>query len=136
MHVRHPVPNLDIRVESFSRPFDLIAEGIATGIKLSAGLKANVLGMPDCAALALVCFSGIALLNRELPAVRAFKQGMGPVVIALLVATGWILASAHPASSWRLWAVTAATVLIVLRGKTHLLWLLGAGALLGGSGLV
>ncbi len=31
--------------------------------------------------------------NRELRAVRAFKQGMAPIVIALLVATGWILAT-------------------------------------------
>ncbi|MFZ2329687.1 MAG: chromate transporter, partial [Rhodoferax sp.] len=31
--------------------------------------------------------------NRELRAVRAFKQGMAPIVVALLIATGWILAS-------------------------------------------
>ncbi len=35
--------------------------------------------------------------NRELRAVRAFKQGMAPIVVALLVATGWMLVSgAHP----------------------------------------
>jgi chromate transporter len=31
--------------------------------------------------------------NRELRGVRAFKHGMAPIVIALLVATGWILAT-------------------------------------------
>ena len=31
--------------------------------------------------------------NRELRAVRAFKQGMAPVVIAMLLSTAWILAS-------------------------------------------
>jgi chromate transporter len=76
--------------------------------------------------------------NRELRAVRAFKQGMAPIVVALLIATGWILASAHhnPATDWRLWLVTAIAALIIWRMKIHLLWLLGAGALLGWFGLI
>jgi chromate transporter len=36
--------------------------------------------------------------NRELRGVRAFKQGMAPIVIALLVATGWVLATGAPAT--------------------------------------
>jgi len=76
--------------------------------------------------------------NRHLRSVRAFKQGMSPIVIALLVATGWILASAHknPAQDWPLWLLTAATALIIWRSKIHLLWLLAVGALLGWFGLV
>jgi len=76
--------------------------------------------------------------NRQRRAVRAFKQGMAPIVIALLIATGWILASAHhqPAQDWPLWLLTAASALLVWRLKIHLLWLLGAGALLGGLGWV
>ena len=76
--------------------------------------------------------------NRELRAVRAFKQGMAPIVIALLIATGWILASAHGSklSNWPLWLLTAVTTVVVWRTKTHLLWLLGAGAVLGAFGLV
>lgn len=76
--------------------------------------------------------------NRELRGVRAFKQGMAPAVVALLIATGWVLTAAHdsPAKDWPLWLLTAATVVIVTRTKLHLLWLLGAGALLGALGLV
>lgn len=76
--------------------------------------------------------------NRDLRAVRAFKQGMAPIVIALLIATGWILASAHgdPARDWPLWLLTVVSALIVWRTRLHLLWLLGAGALLGWFGLV
>jgi chromate transporter len=76
--------------------------------------------------------------NRELLAVKAFKSGMAPLVIALLIATGWLLTGKHenPAQDWPLWAVTAITTLIVWRTKIHLLWLLGAGAVLGGLGLV
>jgi chromate transporter len=48
--------------------------------------------------------------NRELRAVRAFKTGMAPIVIALLMATGWLLTAAHnqPARDWPLWLLTAA----------------------------
>ncbi len=76
--------------------------------------------------------------NRDLRAVRAFKQGMAPIVIALLIATGWILASAHkdPARDWPLWLLTGATTLIVWRCRIHLLWLLAVGAILGGFGVV
>ena len=76
--------------------------------------------------------------NRELQAVRAFKQGMAPIVIALLVATGWILSNGAgaPGESWHAWAVTAITALIVWRTKMHILWLLGAGGLLGWFGWI
>ena len=76
--------------------------------------------------------------NRDLRVVRAFKQGMSPIVIALLIATGWILATSHGSSMdhWHLWLVTAVVALLVWRTKIHLLWLLGAGAVLGGMGWV
>lgn len=76
--------------------------------------------------------------NRELRAVRAFKQGMAPIVIALLIATGWILASSHgsPLQHWSLWLLAGVCALLVWRTRLHLLWLLGAGALLGWLGWV
>jgi chromate transporter len=76
--------------------------------------------------------------NRELRVVRAFKQGMAPIVVALLIATGWILTTSNGGTlkDWPLWLLTGLTALIVWRSKIHLLWLLGAGALLGWLGLV
>ncbi len=82
--------------------------------------------------------------NRNLRAVRAFKQGMAPIVVALLIATGWILATANsnagPGSSvlqnWPAWLLTAISAVIVWRTKLHLLWLLGTGALLGWFGFI
>lgn len=76
--------------------------------------------------------------NRELRAVRAFKQGLAPIVVGLLLATGWILTvnlgttTAH----WPLWLLAAVSALVVWRTRLHLLWLLGAGGLLGWLGLV
>jgi len=76
--------------------------------------------------------------NRERRAVRAFKTGMAPIVIALLIATGWLLTRAHADTwqQWPLWLLSLASALLVWRTRIHLLWLIGAGALLGGLGWV
>jgi len=77
--------------------------------------------------------------NRDRRGVRAFKQGMVPVVIGLLLATAWVLAAGNGAASatpWHLWLLTAVAAFVVWRTRVHLLWLLGAGALLGVFGLV
>ncbi len=70
--------------------------------------------------------------RRDWRAIRAFKAGMAPIVIALLLATGWILTSQTP--GWRHVLLTVATALVVWRTRVHLLWLIAAGALLGGLG--
>jgi chromate transporter len=76
--------------------------------------------------------------NRDLLGVRAFKQGMGPVVVGLMVSVGIILGSVHgePATDWPLWLVSVAAGLLIWRTRIHLLWLLAAGALLGSLQLV
>lgn len=76
--------------------------------------------------------------NRELRAVRAFKQGMAPIVIALMLATGWLLSSAQHGvvRDWPLWVLTGLSALVVWRTKVHILWLLGIGAALGAAGWV
>ena len=76
--------------------------------------------------------------NRERRGVRAFKQGMAPVVIGLLLATSLVLARGHGslATAWPLWLLSVVTVVLVWRTRLHLLWMLGAGALLGALGWV
>ncbi|MBA5604471.1 chromate transporter [Duganella sp. FT3S] len=76
--------------------------------------------------------------NRELLGVRAFKQGMAPVVVGLMVSVGIILGSAHGdiALDWPLWLLSVAAGLIIWRTRIHLLWLLAAGAVLGWFQLV
>jgi len=111
----------------------------------AGGLWAALLGM-------LLCLGGIMLpssvlvyltaqwshRNRELRAVRAFKQGMAPLVVALLLSTGWILTTAqgYELAHWRTWALTFVAAMIVWRTRAHLLWLLAAGAVLGWFGWV
>ncbi|GAO70378.1 MULTISPECIES: chromate transporter [Comamonas] len=76
--------------------------------------------------------------NRDKRGVRAFKQGMAPLVIGLLLATGWLLGSAsgNPGRDWKLWLLSLACTLLVWRTRIHLLWLLAAGAALGALGWV
>ena len=76
--------------------------------------------------------------NRDLKVVRAYKQGMSPIVIAMLIASGVTLATANTEAShdWPLWVVTAAATLLVWRTKIPMLWLLAAGAVLGAAGLL
>ncbi|MYM22398.1 chromate transporter [Duganella sp. FT135W] len=71
--------------------------------------------------------------NRELLGVRAFKQGLAPVVVGLMVSVGVILATANgnPAQDWPLWLVAAGAGLLIWRTRIHLLWLLAAGAVIG-----
>ncbi len=71
--------------------------------------------------------------NRDRRTVRAFKQGMAPIVLALLIATGWMLTSnlSKSLSDWPIELLSAVAALLVWRTRVHLLWLLGAGAVLG-----
>jgi len=111
----------------------------------AGGLWSALLGMLLCLGGILLPSSVLVYLsaqwshrNRELRAVRAFKQGMAPLVVALVLATGWILATGqgYALSHWPAWAVTLASTLVVWKTRLHLLWLLGAGALLGAMGWV
>jgi chromate transporter len=70
--------------------------------------------------------------------VKAFKSGMAPIVIGLLVSTGWLLSAANNnmAKDWRLWLVTGIVTVIMLRTSVHILWLILGGGLLGAAGLI
>ncbi|MFL6706888.1 MAG: chromate transporter [Massilia sp.] len=71
--------------------------------------------------------------NRHLRSVRAFKQGMAPLVIALLLSTSLILGAAGGVAQrdWPLWLLALVSGLVIWRTRIHLLWMLAAGALLG-----
>jgi chromate transporter len=76
--------------------------------------------------------------NRGRRAVRAFKQGMAPLVIAMLLSTAWLLASggATGLDHWPLWLLSAVSCIVIWRTRLHLLWMLAAGAVLGALGLL
>ena len=126
--------------------------GWNVGLNAGGGLSAGWMGWVYAFSGVFVAMVGIMLpsttltfmaarwghRNRELRAVRAFKQGMAPIVIALLIATGWLLIAGHNqlAKDWPLWLLALTSMLLVWKTKTHLLWILGTGAVLGAFGLV
>jgi chromate transporter len=106
---------------------------------ISAGLA--ILGVIVCMMgimlpSSILCYTATrwAHQHREKLGIRAFKSGMAPIVIALLLSTAWLLTLAHnqPAQDWPLYVLTAVTALVVWRTQVHMLWLIGLGALLGG----
>ncbi|WP_296494237.1 chromate transporter [Rhodoferax sp.] len=115
----------------------LVNSGVAWGFAM-LGMSLSMLGILLPSTTLTFAASRWAHANRELLAVRAFKQGMAPVVVGLLVATGWILTANQGAdlAHWPLWLLTATVTLLVWRTRLHLLWLLGAGAVLGWLGWV
>lgn len=102
------------------------------------GLGLAMLGMVLPSSLLTLTVTRWAQRHHHWRGVRAFKAGMAPLVVALVLATGWLLASAHrqPARDWPLWLLSACAAALVWRTRVHLLWLIGAGGALGALGLV
>ena len=122
--------------------------GVNAGGGLSAGAHAWWLGLLGMmlTMLGIMLPSSVltykatkwAHVNRDLISVQTFKSGMAPIVIGLLVSTGWLLSAAHRdlAQDWKIWMVTAVASLVMLRTSIHLLWLIAAGGILGAAGLL
>ncbi len=108
-------------------------------VALSAlGMLISLLGIMLPSSILTYTTTRWAHKHRDNRGVRAFKLGMAPVVIALLVSTGWLLTASHnePMRDWPLWLLTLVAMGLVWRTRIHLLWLIGAGALLGALGWV
>lgn len=73
--------------------------------------------------------------RRHWLSVQAFQAGMVPVTIGLLLATGWHLAPPLQTQPKAL-LLSAVIALLVWQTKVSLIWLVVAGAVLGGLGLV
>jgi chromate transporter len=101
----------------------------------AAGAVAATLGIagPSC----VLTFIGFRLWHRfrDAPWRLAVSRGIVPLTIGLIVAGGWVLARAG-GNGWRGLAVTAATAALMLRARVNPLWLLSAGGVMGGLGLL
>ncbi len=122
--------------------------GLNAGGGLNAGYSAWCLGLLGiCVTMTGIMLPSSILTytatkwaheNRNLLSVRAFKSGMAPIVIGLLVSTGWLLSASHNdlAQDWRLWLLTSVAIVLMLKTKLHILWMLVAGGVLGAAGLL
>ncbi|MDO9251990.1 MAG: chromate transporter [Hydrogenophaga sp.] len=74
--------------------------------------------------------------NQTRPGVRAFKAGLTPLVVALLASTAWLLLAPSLTAGNALAAalLVLGATLVLWRTSIHLLWMLAAGAVVGGLG--
>lgn len=103
----------------------------AAGLAGAAATMAGIMLPSTTLALAAARWSHA---RRDWRAVRAFKAGMAPLVIALMFSTGWILTAQTP--GWHHVLLTLAAALLAWRTRIHLLWMIGAGAVIGGMGWI
>jgi chromate transporter len=103
-----------------------------------AGLLLALLGALLPSSLLTLVATRWARRHREDRSVRAFKQGMAPVVIGMMLATAAVLDSAAGPvrDHLPLWGLSALSAGLVWKTRLHMLWLLAIGALLGALGLV
>jgi chromate transporter len=67
---------------------------------------------------------------RAAPWRAAVQSGLAPVTVGLILASGWVLTQAAD-HGWVGYGITAATVFLVMRTKTHPLWLLAFAGMVG-----
>lgn len=98
------------------------------------GTLATLVGIMLPSTLLALAVTRFGHARRHWRAVRAFKAGMAPIVIALTLAAAWILATETPGRSHLV--VSAAAALLVWRTRVHLLVLIAAGAAIGALGWI
>jgi len=74
--------------------------------------------------------------SEDAPLVAAIRLGLSPLAIGLTASAGWVVAAGSNHGDLRMWALTLVTVVIVATTRLNMLWLIGAGALLGALGWV
>ncbi len=134
---------------SFTASIALAQAAPGPNILFVAVLGYNVAGLPGAAAsMAGIMLPSTVLTltatrwarsNREHIALRAFSAGMMPLTLGLIIATGWLLALPFlrvEAHRWGTVALMAVTVLLVLKTRLGLVWMVLAGGVLGALGLV
>ena len=100
-----------------------------------AGALLATLGLILPSSLIAVGYFRYSRIHRDRRWVRAMREDMAPITIGLLLSSGWLLAR-QEAASWQRIALIAVTVALLLRTRINPLWLLLAGAVLGGLGWI
>jgi chromate transporter len=104
-----------------------------------AGAAAAMAGIMLPSTLLTLTATRWARANREHIAVRAFSVGMMPLTLGLIIATGWLLALPFLRADdtrWSTLALIAVTVLLTLKTRLSLVWMVLGGGVLGALGFV
>ena len=135
--------------ESFTSSIALAQAAPGPNILFVAVLGWNVAGLPGAAAamagimlpssLLTVTATRWARNHREHRGVRAFSAGMMPLTLGLIIATGWLLALPFLRTASHRWgtlALIGLTVLLTLKTRLGLVWMVLGGGVVGALGLV
>lgn len=104
----------------------------------------HVAGWPGVLVASLAKFGPCSLLTglvlqvwdrfKDRPWRRVVQAGLVPVTVGLVAASAWLITAASD-QEWILAAITAASAGAMLATRLHPLWVLGAGALIGLTGI-
>ena len=137
----HPL----LTAKEFGEVFALVQVAPGPGVMFVTVIGWLVAGWPGALLLTIAMFlPGIAMtslmirfntLDPKARFGRALRRGLAPVTIGLVLAGSWILT--HTVNhDWRGYVLTALTIGVVLKTRLNPLWLIGAGALIGYSGIL
>ena len=61
----------------------------------------------------------------------AIQRAIAPIVVALILSGGYVIATPDGTPDWRLWLIAAASAAAVLATRLNPLWMIAGGALMG-----
>ena len=100
-----------------------------------AGLTGALVALAAmCGPAAVLAWFVVDLWDRfkDSPWRRAIQRAIAPIVVAMILAGGVVLATPDASIDWRLWLIAAVTAVGILATKVNPLWFLLAGGAIGG----
>ena len=99
-----------------------------------AGLAGAVVALAAvCGPAAVIAWWVADLWDRfkDSPWRLAIQRAIAPVVVALILSGGYVIATPEGSPDWRLWLIAALSAATVLATRLNPLWMIAGGALLG-----
>jgi len=100
----------------------------------AAGLAGAVVALlAVCGPAAVIAWWVADLWDRfkDSPWRLAIQRAIAPIVVALILAGGYVIATPDGTPDWRLWSIAAASAAVVLATRLNPLWMIAGGALMG-----
>ena len=100
----------------------------------AAGLAGAVVALlAVCGPAAVIAWWVADLWDRfkDSPWRLAIQRAIAPIVVALVLAGGYVIATPGGTPNWRLWLIAAISAAVVLATRLNPLWMIGGGALMG-----
>lgn len=100
----------------------------------AAGLAGAVVALlAVCGPAAVIAWWVADLWDRfkDSPWRLAIQRAIAPIVVALILSGGYVIATPDGTPDWRLWSIAAASAAAVLATRLNPLWMIAGGALMG-----